>query len=222
MTFTLLAFLWLERPLLAGATLAVAAGVLFYPAFFFPIWFAWYWFRGRGAVRFASGFAIAASVIALGVVVFSQPGADEGALRLFLESTLEHQEGAGELEYGTSPFSFWTHHPRAAAVFQVPLVGDTSLLKLSFLMFAGFCDLLAFLARGRSVAQLAALTGAAAAALQLWKTHATGTYVEWYLPFLMIGLFIQAQSTDTKGGSSPGIEEDADPGGPEPSTVGAG
>ncbi len=27
-----------------------------------------------------------------------------------------------------------------------------------------------------------------AAAFQLWKTHAGGTYVEWYLPFLLLAL----------------------------------
>ena len=26
------------------------------------------------------------------------------------------------------------------------------------------------------------------AAVQLWKSHAAGTYVEWYLPFLLIAL----------------------------------
>jgi hypothetical protein len=124
-------------------------------------------------------------------VLFTETATGESAIRLFLESTLEHQEGAGPLEYGASSFSFWTHHPGLAAVFQTPLLGDTSLFKLSFLMFAGFCLSLAALTKGRSPAQLAALTAAAAAAVQLWKTHATGSYVEWYLPFLMIALFTQ-------------------------------
>ena len=49
-----------------------------------------------------------------------------------------------------------------------------------------------FLARGRSLAQLALLIAAMAAAVQLWKTHAGGTYVMWYLPFLLLGLFGRA------------------------------
>ncbi|MDX1649472.1 MAG: hypothetical protein R3263_06430, partial [Myxococcota bacterium] len=45
------------------------------------------------------------------------------------------------------------------------------------------------LARGRTPAQLALLTAALALAVQLWKPHAGGTYVTWYYPFLLIGLF---------------------------------
>jgi hypothetical protein len=45
------------------------------------------------------------------------------------------------------------------------------------------------MARGRTVPQLAFLTAALAIAVQLWKSHAGGTYVEWYYPFLLIGLF---------------------------------
>jgi hypothetical protein len=208
MAITLLAFLWLDRPVVAGALLATGAGALYYPAFFFPIWLAWYFFRGEGWRSFALGFAGAGAVIAAVVVLFTETATGESAIRLFLESTLEHQEGAGPLEYGASSFSFWTHHPGLAAVFQTPLLGDTSLFKLSFLMFAGFCLSLAALTKGRSPAQLAALTAAAAAAVQLWKTHATGSYVEWYLPFLMIALFTQAGIAPTGEGKA---DRDAEP-----------
>ncbi len=44
------------------------------------------------------------------------------------------------------------------------------------------------MSRGRSVTQLAFLTAAVAIAVQLWKSHAGGTYVEWYYPFFLIGL----------------------------------
>ncbi len=33
------------------------------------------------------------------------------------------------------------------------------------------------------------MIAALSAAIQLWKTHASGTYGEWYLPFLIIGIF---------------------------------
>ena len=204
MAVTLLAFMVLDRPLLAGALLAVGAGVLFYPAFFFPIWLAWYFFSGKGAPRFAAGFVMAGLVIATVVVAFTPTGPDENALSLFLESTLEHQEGTGPREYGGSEFSFWTYQPGLSAVFQTPMFGESSLFKLSFILFATFCLTLSYLARGRSVAQLAGLTAAAAAAVQLWKTHATGSYVEWYLPFLMLALLAQRpdESVEGSGGAS--------------------
>ena len=102
---------------------------------------------------------------------------DKGPIALFFESTLEHQEGAGQ--YGDSLFSFWGTHPAWKDVFQRPLIGDSSLFKLSFLLVAGFASIAYFLARRRSVAQLALLIAAVAAAVQLWKTHAGGTYVMW-------------------------------------------
>jgi len=197
MAVTLLAFAFLDRPVWAGVLLATAAGVLFYPAFMFPVWLAWYLFRGQGGLRFAAGFAAAGAVIAAVVITMTDTGPGDSAVGLFFESTLEHQEGTGPREYGGSEFSFWTHQPGLSAAFQTPLVGGSSLFKLSFLLYAGFVGLLSLASRGRTVAQLAALTGAAAAAVQLWKTHATGSYVEWYLPFLMIALFAQARSDDS-------------------------
>jgi hypothetical protein len=203
MTATLLAFLVLDRPAWAGALLAVGAGVLFYPAFFFPIWFAWYYFRREGAFRFAGGFAVAGALVALLVIGFTEAGPGENAIRLFLESTLEHQEGTDPLEYGTSSLSFWNHQPGLAAIFHAPLVGDSSLFKLTFILFATFCLVLAFMAKGRTRAQLAGLTAAAGAAVQLWKTHATGSYVEWYIPFILIALFAQATTPEDTEQLSP-------------------
>lgn len=193
MTLTLFAFLALDRPVWAGVLLAVSAGALYYPAFFFPVWLAWYFFRDRGeAVRFTAGFGVAGLVLGALVIHFTQAGPDESAIRLFVESTLEHQEGAGQFEYGASSFTFWTHRPSLAAILQTPIFGSSSLFKPTFLAFLGFVGVCAALARNRSALQLAALTGAVAAAIQLWKTHATGSYVEWYLPFIMLALFAQS------------------------------
>lgn len=183
----LLAFAALHRPFLSGLLMACAAGVLFWPAFLFPLWFGWRAWRREGALRFAAGFALAGLAIGAVVVYYAHAPALD-AIRLFLESTLEHQEGVGTREYGASTFSFWGTHPRLAAVLQQPLFGTTSLFKPMFLAFAALCVAAAFWARGRTVPQLAALTAMLAAAIQLWKTHATGSYVEWYLPFLIIAL----------------------------------
>jgi len=183
----LLAFAALKRPVLSGVLMACAAGVLFWPAFLFPLWFGWRAWRREGALPFAAGFALAGLAIAA-VVVYYSHSPPISAIRLFLESTLEHQEGAGALEYGASTFSFWGTHPRLAAILQQPLFGTTSLFKPMFLAFVALCLAAAVWARGRTVPQLAALTAMLAAAIQLWKTHATGSYVEWYLPFLIIAL----------------------------------
>jgi hypothetical protein len=38
--------------------------------------------------------------------------------------------------------------------------------------------------------------------IQLWKTHATGSYVEWYLPFLIIALVGQVATARPPDGQT--------------------
>ena len=184
----LLAFAALGNPLLSGALLAAAAGVLFWPAFLFPLWFGWRAWRREGVVPFTAGFAAVGIAILALVVWFTHAPPGESALRMMLQSTLEHQEGVGAREYGASTFSFWGTHPGLAAFWQQPLLGTTSVFKPTFLLFVGLCLAAAVWARGRTVPQFAALTAMLGSAIQLWKTHATGSYVEWWLPFLLIAL----------------------------------
>jgi hypothetical protein len=192
----LLAFVALGRPLLSGALLAAGGGVLFYPAFMFPAFFGWHWWKSRrDGLRFAAGFAAVLLLLVAGVVWFTHAPPGQSALRLFLESTLEHQEGTGAREYGSSPTGFWGTHPELAAFWQKPLFGETSLFKPTFLLFATLASAMFLLARGRSRPQLAGLLAAVGAGVQLWKTHAQGSYVEWYLPLLLIALFAGAAAT---------------------------
>ena len=45
-----------------------------------------------------------------------------------------------------------------------------------------------WLAAGADLARVALLTAGAAIGANLWKIHATATYVSWYYPFLLLGL----------------------------------
>jgi hypothetical protein len=191
----LLAFMVYRRPFLSGTLLAAAAGVLFFPLFIFPAWLGWRVWRREGALRFGAGFVGAGLAIAALVVAFTPAPEGSNAITMFLSSTLEHQEGVGLRQYGASAFGFWGTHPSLASFWQAPLWGTFSLFKPSFLVYATFCLATFFLARGRSLAQLAGLTAALAAGVQLWKTHAAGSYVEWYLPFLIIALLCTRSNT---------------------------
>jgi len=195
----LLAFLAIRRAFLSGLLLAAGAGLLYFPAFVFPLWAGWRLWRKEGLAPFVAGFAIGGVALVALVVAFTPSVGDQGPVSLFLDSTLEHQEGAAEDEYGKSPFSFWGTHPGLADVFHTPLVGSSSLFKPTFLLFAAYCIAMFFFAKGRSIPQLAALTASVAAGLQLWKSHATGTYVEWYLPFLVIALLGTAGGGEDDG-----------------------
>lgn len=202
----------IHRPALAGALLAVAAGVLFVPAFVFPLWLGWMFWRRAGAGRFTLGFAAVGAVLSA-IVIWSThapPGASP--IAMFLESTLEHQEGVGERAYGASMFGFWGSHPGLAAFWQTPLISESSLFKPTFLLYAALAIATFFLARGRSIPQLAGLTAMLLAAVQLWKTHAAGSYVEWYYPFLLIALLSAGAATDqpnTSAGNSLAAPRDA-------------
>ena len=189
----LLALALVGRPFLAGSVLAIGAGVLFYPAFFFPLWAGWFFWRKRGVVQFISGFTLTGLAIGLLVFFGTRTSEGESAMGLFLQSTLEHQEGTGAKEYGSSLLSFWGTHPELAGFWQTPFFGDSSLFKPTFLGFGGLALLGFVLARGRDVARLAALTAMLGAAVQLWKTHAAGTYVEWYLPLLLIAIYARPE-----------------------------
>lgn len=188
-TMLLLAVYFLHRPFLSGACVAGAAGVLFFPVFFYPLFFGWQFWRDRhAALQSLAGFVLIGGLIGLIVIIFTGTLDGKGPIHLLLESTLEHQEGFASDQYGMSAFSFWGNFPALAAFWQSPLVGSTSIFKLTFLIFSSYCVAAFFLARSRSETEFALLLASLAAALQLWKTHAAGTYVEWYYPFLLIGL----------------------------------
>jgi hypothetical protein len=187
-------------PVASGALLALGAGTVYYPAFFFPAMLGWFTtVRKRAAIGFAAGFVVMGLLIAGSVLLFTETRPDKGAVALFFESTLDHQES--DSQYGMSPFGFFGVHPALAAKLHQPLFSFPGLdakspftrplfLGLAALSLGGF-----FLARNRRPAQLALLLAAIAAAVQLWKTQATGTYVEWYYPLLLIGLFADRRST---------------------------
>ena len=167
---TLLAFACLNRPLWAGVWLGIAAGVLFYPAFFFPLWFGYYFWKRAGWLKFTVGFAVVCLLIGASVMLLTQTGENESVFRVIYESTIGHQESP--TQYGSSTFSFWGTHPRVAGILQQPLIAGWYLLKPLFMLFVVFLGASFFMAKGRTITQLAFLTAAVAIAIQLWKSHA--------------------------------------------------
>ena len=199
----LVTLLYLDRPLFAGIMLAGAVGILFWPVFLFPLFFGWYYWQREGVGRFTAGFAGVGAAIAIMVVYFTGSIGDQGPIDLLLTSTLEHQEGVGQLEYGASKFSFWGTHPALASFWQQPVFGNTAIFKPSFILFSALSAFAFFLVRGKDRVQLALLVAVLASAIQLWKTHAGGTYVEWYLPFLLIGFFCGRAASKSAPASIP-------------------
>ena len=184
----LMAIAAIEAPFLSGALFALSAGALFYPVFIFPAWFAWRFWRHQQPWRFAAGTVVAGAAILALVVAYTPADGAIGSVGKFVHAIVEHQEGTGANQYGGSDFGFWGTHRGLASFWHAPLVGASPFTSPIFLGFIGLCLGACFMVRRGGVATLAAVTAALAAGVQLWKTHGGGTYIEWYLPFLILAL----------------------------------
>jgi hypothetical protein len=186
-SMTLLALAALKSPALSGTLLALATGVGFYPAFMAPAWLGFYWNDAARRTRFILAFGIAAAIIAAGVYAMSRPAGERSRLGTIMYDTLGHH--TDPRGYGSSVFGFWGQREGIRRILNTPLVGRSGLTSPAWLAFAAFLAVTFFLARGRRPADLALLAGAVAIGATLVKPHATGTYLAWYYPLLLIGFF---------------------------------
>jgi hypothetical protein len=194
---TLVAFALLQRPAWSGAALAASVGTLFYPVFMVPAWLGYYW-KDRVALRkFIIGFGIAALAIAAVVVLLSHPARGLGRIATIASDTLGHQESPEA--YGSSPFGFWGQRGGVRLWLMTPLAGAQSLTRPVVLIFFVFAASMFVVAQRRTAAQFALIVAAVAMGAELWKIHATATYVTWYYPFLLIGFLCgDAQDDDRR------------------------
>ena len=80
-----------------------------------------------------------------------------------------------------------------------PLAANQPMTRPVVLMFFVFAASMFVVARRRTPAQFALVVAAVAMGAELWKIHATATYVTWYYPFLLIG-FLCSPSDDARHG----------------------
>jgi hypothetical protein len=194
---TLLAFALLPFPALSGAMLAAGIGVLFYPVFMVPAWLGYYWTDRRRMKRFLAGFGLAAIVIGGAVLALSQPAHGRGLVGTIVYDTIGHQESPEA--YGSSPFGFWGQRGGVRGWLMTPLATGQSMTRpvvLAFFLGAAF---MFFPAQRKTPSQFALIVAAVAMGAELWKIHATATYVTWYFPFLLIGFFCDRSGRDLNG-----------------------
>jgi hypothetical protein len=194
---TLLAFALLPKPAWSGAALAASVGTLFYPIFMVPAWLGYYWKDKVALSRFVVGFGVVAVAIAGLVLMLSRPAAGHGLIGTIASDTLGHQESPEA--YGSSPFGFWGQRDGVRQWLMTPLAGNQSMTRPVVLMFFVFATSMFVVAQQRTAAQFALVVGAVAIGAELWKIHATATYVTWYYPFLLIGFLCgDAQDNDRR------------------------
>ena len=185
---TLLAFMYADRPAVSGALLAAAAGLGFYPAFFFPAWLAYQWSRStNSALRFTAGFVgVSPRGGRVGVI-----GVTAGATARASSprSCATHSGHHTDLEgYGSSTFGLWGQQTGVLRWMLQPLSGDVGAVV------AVLPPVLRLPGRRRrcwretpGLVGLALITATVAMGANIWKIHATATYVTWYYPFLLLG-----------------------------------
>ena len=183
---TLVAFRYLDQPVAAGALLAAAAAFGFYPAFIFPTWLGYYWGDSRKAARrFVVGFGVVSLAVGVWVLMASRPADGLGLVATIVRDTLGHQ--TNPQVYGRTPFGFWGQQTGVWRWLIQPMAGESAMLSPFFLFYCVFLGATAIMARNAGLVGLALLTSAAAMGANIWKIHATGAYLAWYYPFLLIG-----------------------------------
>ena len=182
----LVGFRYLDQPVAAGALLAAAAGFGFYPAFIFPTWLGYYWGDSRKAAgQFVVGFGAVALAVGVWVLLASRPADGMGLVATIVRDTLGHQTDPEV--YGRTPFGFWGQQTGVWRWLIQPMVGESAMLSPFFLLYCAFLGATAVMARNAGLVGLALLTSAVALGANIWKIHATGAYLAWYYPFLLIG-----------------------------------
>jgi hypothetical protein len=193
---SLLAFALLRWPQWAGAALAASVGALFYPIFMVPAWIGYYSTDRQKLVRFVGGFGITALLIGGSVLALSAPASGRSLVGTILYDTIGHQESPEA--YGSSPFGFWGQRGGVRGWLMSPLAGTDPMTRPVVLAFFVFAAAMLFTARGRTPAQFALIVAAVAMGAQLWKIHATATYVTWYYPFLLLGLLCDDAGSESR------------------------
>lgn len=181
----LVAFRSLDRAWLSGLLLAAAAATGFYPAFMFPAWIAYQWGRSpKLAVQFFLGWTALCLVVGVWVLVASRPADGLGLIGTIVRDTLGHQTSPEG--YGRAPFGLWGQQTGVMRWMLQPLAGSP-LSSPMFLLYASFLTLSAVLARGAGPVGLALLTAAVALGANIWRIPGTGSYMNWYYPFVLLG-----------------------------------
>lgn len=210
---SLLAFAALSRPMWAGAGLVAAAATVFYPVLFVPAWLGYYWdaphstksassglrHRRADAVRFLAGLTIAGLLIGVPVLLMSQALPGRSVLSTVIHESVGHHQGTDT--YGLSTFGFWGQRTGIRQWLREPFLAGEFTTSPMFILTIGFALSMFFLARRRTPQQLALITGALAIVAEWSKIHATGVYVNWYYPFLLVGLFAASAKSGLEGRS---------------------
>jgi hypothetical protein len=165
---------------IAGLLLGVVTGMLYYPLFLAPLWWAYQWrtYGLRSGLTFLASYAAVGLVCVVMLLFLVEPVDEaESPLGAFVDHTIAQQQFKDG--YGNSRLSFWGQYP-GLAIWGKPGAG---------VLYCLFCFALAFLPRRVDLGRLLALSAAVLVATQLVLAFAGGTYIGFYLALVMVTLF---------------------------------
>ena len=156
-----------RRPMIAGTLIGLAAGVFYYPMFLIPLWFSFYWDRGR--LSFLAGFAISLSMV-IGSLVFVSD---------------DFQSFATQLR---QIFGFW--FPQFVGVQGIWALGFNPIYRIPLLVaFVGLAVSFIFWPIPKNLGSLISCTAATMVVVQFCHGFGGGLYIAWYLPLLVLTVF---------------------------------
>lgn len=155
-----------RRPFFSGVWLGLAAGLVFYPVFLFPLWLSFY--LRRGWIRFLIGFLTMILLLVALLPAFPEGRAHFGecVLRMVGDSTLRL----------IRPDGFWAFAP---GVYRIPVMTA----------FFVFCFCLLLWPSRKHLGTLLCCTALLMLGVQFWQLHQGGLSMAWYLPPLILTIF---------------------------------
>lgn len=162
------AVLTYRRPLVSGALIGLASGLVYYPFFLLPLWLSFYWHRGFR--RFLSSYIVTLSILVVLLLIFSRNGLIEDLTRM-VGAQLPVMEGLGgiwNMEAGGINTSY-----------RLPVLVAFIALSVSMALWPA----------QKNLGTLLSCTAAIMVAAQFWHGYGGGTYMAWYLPLMLLTIF---------------------------------
>ncbi len=161
------AVLCYRRPLVSGAFMGLAIGVIYYPLFLIPLWFSFYW--RRGLLRFSIGLVTVLAVMVLTLA--------------FLSTDMESFWQCFKQMFGLMP-------PQMEGLGGIWGLGWAPVYRYPVLAaFVAMCGSLAIWPAQKSLGTLLSLSAAVMVGTQFWHGYGGGLYLAWYLPLLLLTIF---------------------------------
>ncbi len=156
-----------RRPMMVGVLLGLLAfGTTYYPVFLLPLWFSFYWRRGKWRLLIGLGIAVAALVI---TQIFTT--LDFG---MFLERMLQMfgiRWPRHDFEGGV--WLYWNGY------YRYPVLTAFVILSLAMPLWPA----------EKNLGTLLSCSAALMIAVQFWDVHSSGVALAWYLPLLLLMIF---------------------------------